>query len=116
VGLDLGPDPRQVAREQPPGVLRVHVGEGLAGLVDVDHQDGDELALAPVPRVVLRGGAAHWPLLARSSMSENRLEDDPERCRRRGNAICNIARLFSPIIGDNVLSIENPPDSICWSW
>jgi hypothetical protein len=45
VGLDLGPDPGQPARERPPGVLRVDVGEALTGLVDIHQQDGDELAL-----------------------------------------------------------------------
>jgi hypothetical protein len=67
MGLDLGPDPGQRARQQPAGVLRVGVGEALAGLVDVDQQDGDELAFGAAWRVWWPGGADQSPLLARAS-------------------------------------------------
>ena len=67
VGLDLGPDPAQRARQQPPGVLRVEVGEALAGLVDVDQQDGDELAFGTARGARWPGGAGHSPLLPRDS-------------------------------------------------
>jgi hypothetical protein len=66
MGLDLGPHPGQGAREQPAGVLRVDVGEALAGLVDIDQQDGDELAFGAA-REAWRGGAGQSPLLARAS-------------------------------------------------
>src|SRR4029450_1244609 len=66
-GLRLAPPLGQPPREQPPGVLRVHVGEALAGLVDVDQQDGDQLAFGPAWRVGRWGGAGQSPLLPRAS-------------------------------------------------
>ena len=59
VGLDLGPHQGQSAREQPSGVLRVHLGEAFAGFVDVDQQDGDELALGAALSIRLRSGTGH---------------------------------------------------------
>jgi hypothetical protein len=41
--------------QHPAGVLRVSVGEALPGLVDVDHQHGDELAFGPAGRSVAAG-------------------------------------------------------------
>ena len=45
--------------EQPSGVLRVGIGEALAGLVDLDQQDGDELAFRAALGVRWPGGAGH---------------------------------------------------------
>jgi hypothetical protein len=63
VGLDLGPDPGQGTRQQLPGVLRVHVGEALAGLVHVDQQDGDELAFGAAWSIRLWGRTGQRPFL-----------------------------------------------------
>src|SRR4030095_10599031 len=67
VSLDLGPDPGQRAREQPPGVPRVEGGEALTGLGHVGQQDGDELAFGAARGVRCPGGAGHSPLLPRVS-------------------------------------------------
>ena len=48
------------------GVLRVEVGEALAGLLDVDQQDGDELAFGAA-REAWRGGAGQSPFLPGAS-------------------------------------------------
>ena len=79
VGLDLGPDAGQLAREQPPGVLRVQVGEALAGFVDIDQQDGDQLAFGAAWRVRW-GGARQSPILTRASYGScGRSQPSPSR-------------------------------------
>ena len=52
--------------ERAPGVLGVHVGEALAGLVDVDQKNGDELPFGAW-RVGRWEGAGQSPLLTRAS-------------------------------------------------
>ena len=61
------------------GVLRVQVGEALAGFVDIDQQDGDQLAFGAAWRVRW-GGARQSPILTRASYGScGRSQPSPSR-------------------------------------